>query len=112
MFLKKIVVIIIILIWKPRLCQEKSWLCLWKKSLLLLEFATRKLNTSWFYYLFQNCYNPNLGLTTKTRVYKRLGQERDPRMWESVRMNSHNPKWTPMLGVGVSVDFWNFRKQL
>ncbi len=38
------------------------------------------------------CRNPNLGLTTKARVYKRSGQERDPGVWESVRMNIHIPK--------------------
>jgi hypothetical protein len=33
-------------------------------------------------------------------------------VWESVRMNTHIPKWTPMLGVGVPVDSQNFRAQL
>jgi hypothetical protein len=42
--------------------------------------------------------NPSLGLVTKAKVCKTLRQERDPRVWESVRVNSHTPKWTPMLG--------------
>jgi hypothetical protein len=38
------------------------------------------------------CHNPSLGLATKARVCKRLDQETDPGVWESVRMNSHTPK--------------------
>jgi hypothetical protein len=48
--------------------------------------------------------NPTLGLATKARVCKRSGQERDPGVWESVKMNTHTLKWTPMLGVGVPMD--------
>jgi hypothetical protein len=58
------------------------------------------------------CRNPSLGLATKVRVCKRLGQERDPGVWESVKMNFHTPKWTPMLGVGVPMDFRNFKERL
>ncbi len=58
------------------------------------------------------CHNPNLGLATKAPVCKRLGQERDLWVWENVKMNSHTPKWTPMLGVGVPVDSQNFRNRL
>jgi hypothetical protein len=69
---------------------------------------------------FFKCCNPSLGLVTKARAYKGVGQE-----WslgvifhvpESVgkceRMNLHTPKWVPSLGVGVSMDFWIFRRQL
>ncbi len=58
------------------------------------------------------CRNPSLGLPTKARVCKRAGQERDSRMWKNVRMNSHTPKWTPMLGVGVPTDSRIFRERL
>jgi hypothetical protein len=50
------------------------------------------------------CCNPSLGLLTKARARKNASQERSPGMWESVRMNTHTPKWTPILGVGVPVD--------
>jgi hypothetical protein len=66
------------------------------------------------------CCNPNLGFVTKTRGCKVSSQEKDP--WvtshapESAKecegMNPHTPKWTPMLGVGILVDFWIFRTQL
>jgi hypothetical protein len=48
------------------------------------------------------CRKPSLGLATKVRVHKSAGQEKSPGVWESVRINAHTPKWTPMLGVGVS----------
>jgi hypothetical protein len=43
----------------------------------------------------QMCRNPSLGLATKARVCKSAGQERSPGVWESVKMNTHTPKWTP-----------------
>ncbi len=49
---------------------------------------------------------------TKARVHKSVGQEKSPGVWESVRINIHIPKWTPVLGVGVSVDSWYFREWL
>jgi hypothetical protein len=58
------------------------------------------------------CHNPNFGLATKARVCKSAGQERNPKVWESVRMNTHTPKWAPMLGVGVLADFQIFREWL
>jgi hypothetical protein len=54
--------------------------------------------------------NPNL--MTKARICKRLGQDRDPKVWESVRMNSHTHKWIPMLWVEVLMDFRIFRERL
>jgi hypothetical protein len=33
-------------------------------------------------------------------------------LWESVSMKIHTPKWAPILGVGVSVDFQTFRERL
>jgi hypothetical protein len=38
------------------------------------------------------CHNPSLGLTTKIRVCKNAGQEKDSGVWEGVRMNTHTPK--------------------
>jgi hypothetical protein len=35
---------------------------------------------------------PCLGLATKARACKGVGQERSPRVWESMRMNTHTPK--------------------
>jgi hypothetical protein len=57
------------------------------------------------------CRNPSLGLTTKAKVYKSAGQEKDSRVRESVRMNTHTPKWTLILGVRIPVDFWIFRER-
>ncbi len=34
-----------------------------------------------------------------------------PGVWESVRMNTHIPKSTPILGVGVPMDFRILRKR-
>jgi hypothetical protein len=67
-----------------------------------------------------NCYNPSLGLATKTRACKGAGQERSPRVAshapESVAeckgMNPHTPKGAPTLGVGVPVGSWIFRERL
>jgi hypothetical protein len=42
--------------------------------------------------LMPRCHNPNLGLTTKARVCKSAGQEKDLGVWESVKMNIHTPK--------------------
>jgi hypothetical protein len=58
------------------------------------------------------CRNPSLGLATKARVRKSAGQEESSRVWENVKMNNHTPKWTPILGIGVSMDSQNFRERL
>ncbi len=66
-----------------------------------------------------SCHNPSLGLATKARACKGVGQERSPEVTfhalENAKqcegMNPHTPKWAPTLGVGVSVDFWIFKKQ-
>jgi hypothetical protein len=55
----------------------------------------------------ETCRNPSLGLITKARVYKNAGQDGG---WESVRMNTHTPKRTPMLGIGVPLDSQIFRE--
>jgi hypothetical protein len=49
---------------------------------------------------------------TKARVRKNVGQEISTGVWESVRINIQTPKWTPMLGIGVLMESWNFREQL
>jgi len=57
--------------------------------------------------------NPSLGLATKTKGCKVVGQDGSPRVMlhapESARgcegIDPHTPKGTLTLGVGVSVDF-------
>jgi hypothetical protein len=59
------------------------------------------------------CYNPNLGLATKTRACKVASQEGSLRVTSHVPgnvgkcevMNLHTPKGTSTLGVGIPVDF-------
>jgi hypothetical protein len=68
----------------------------------------------------QICHNPNLGLTTKARAYKVVGQEGSPGITPhapgNVRkcegMNPHTPKGASTLGVWVLVDFQVFRGRL
>jgi hypothetical protein len=65
------------------------------------------------------CHNPSLRLTTKARACKGASQEGSPGVTSHVPksvgecegMNLHTPKWTPTLGVGVSVNSQIFRKQ-
>jgi hypothetical protein len=46
------------------------------------------------YLLFGNCCNPSLGLATKARIRKSVGQERSSGMWESENEHSHS-RWSP-----------------
>jgi hypothetical protein len=46
----------------------------------------------------EKCRNPSLGLATKARACQGVGQKRGPGVWESVRMNTHTPKWTSIIG--------------
>ncbi len=70
--------------------------------------------------LYHVCHNPNLGLVTKTRVGKGAGQEWSPgvtfhaprSVGKCEGMNPHTPMWTPILGVGVPIDSWIFRRRL
>jgi len=63
------------------------------------------------------CHNPNLGLATKTRVFKGASQKGSSgvtfltpcSVGKCEGMNSHTPKWVFTLGVGVTMDFRNFR---
>jgi hypothetical protein len=65
-------------------------------------------------------YNPSIGLTTKARVCKVVGQEGSLGVTSSAPksakecegMNSHTPKWTPILGIGVPMDFRIFKGKL
>jgi len=55
------------------------------------------------------CRNPSLGLTTKAKGYRVVGQEGSPRVMphalgsarECEGMDPHTPKGTPTLGVRV-----------
>jgi hypothetical protein len=66
------------------------------------------------------CHNPSLGLTTKARACKSVGQERGlgstsytpGSARECERMNVHTPKWAPTWGVGVPMDSRIFKEQL
>jgi len=63
---------------------------------------------------------PSPWLTIKAKACKVAGQEGNlgitPHAPGSVgkceRMNPHTPKGTSTLGIGVPMDFWNFREQL
>jgi len=67
-----------------------------------------------------NCHNPSLGLATKVRACKVVGQEGSPGVKphalgsarECERIDPHTPKGIPTLGVGVPVDSWMFREKL
>jgi hypothetical protein len=66
------------------------------------------------------CCNPSLGLSTKARACKGVGQEGSPGVTSHVPksvgecegMNLHTPKWAPILGVGVLMDSWIFKEHL
>jgi hypothetical protein len=57
---------------------------------------------------------------TKASAYKGAGQEGSPKITyhapmsarECEGMNRHTPKWAPILGVGVPMDFQIFRERL
>jgi hypothetical protein len=42
---------------------------------------------------------PRQGWQGFATVRNSAGQKRSPGVWESVRMNTHTPKWTPILGI-------------
>jgi hypothetical protein len=66
------------------------------------------------------CHNPSLGFMTKVRACKVAGQKESPGATscalgsakEYEGMHSHTPKWIPISGVGVPMDFWIFRGRL
>jgi hypothetical protein len=65
---------------------------------------------------FEYRRNPSLGLTIKANACKGVDQEWSVGVtfdvpWsvgECEGMDPHAPKWTPTLGVGVSMDSWIF----
>jgi len=66
------------------------------------------------------CHNPSLGLATKVRGCKVVGQEGSPgarlhaprSARECEGINPHTPKGTPTLGIGIPVDSQMFRERL
>jgi hypothetical protein len=66
------------------------------------------------------CRNPSLGFVTKAMACKGASQEGSPGVTfhgpkivgECKGMNPYTPKWAPVLGVGVPMDSWIFKKQL
>jgi hypothetical protein len=66
------------------------------------------------------CRNPSLGLVTKARACKGVGQEGSPGVTSHVPRNArecegmtpHTPKGAPTLGVGVPMDSRIFMEQL
>jgi hypothetical protein len=66
------------------------------------------------------CYNLSLGLVTKVRVCKSVGQKGSPggtsytpgNARECEKMNLHTPKWAPTLRVGVPMDSRIFKERL
>jgi len=76
--------------------------------------------TSWLMHSWNLfCHNPSLGFTTKARACKNVGEERSPKstsyipgdVGECGKMNPHNPKWAPTLGVRVPMDSRTFRER-
>ncbi len=66
------------------------------------------------------CRNLSLGLATKARAYKGANQEGSPGLTSHAHgsakecevMNPHTPKWSPILGVRVPMDYQIFRGQM
>jgi len=65
------------------------------------------------------CRNPSLGLMTKARVYKVVGQEGSQEShnillgaWEGVKEWTLTPQRSSTLGIGVLADSQIFRRQL
>jgi hypothetical protein len=69
-----------------------------------------------------NCRNLSFGLVTKAMACEGVGQEWSSRVtfhalrtvgeWGTKPPHPHTPKWTPILGIGVSMDFQTFRARL
>ncbi len=86
----------------------------WLKTLVGLCLATK------YDAHHHKCHDLNLGLATKAKACKGVGQEESPGVTShapgSVEacegMNPHIPKWTPTLGVGIPMNFQIFREQL
>jgi len=60
--------------------------------------------------IVRNCCNPSLGLATKARACKVIGQEKKPGSERKCEgMNPHTPKGASTLGVGVQLDSRMFK---
>jgi hypothetical protein len=69
-----------------------------KNFFLNLDIGFRSISKSIVHWTLNhhcNCHNPSLGLTTKARACKVVGQEGGPGVWESMRMDIQTPKWAP-----------------
>jgi hypothetical protein len=86
------------------------------RSLLMGFFCF--LNTPPFFCSI--CCNLSLGLVTKARACKGAGQEWSPgvtfhafgSIGKCEGMNPHTPKWVPILGIGLQMDFRIYRGRL
>jgi len=66
------------------------------------------------------CHNPNLGLATKAMACKGASKKWSPgvtfhahgSLEKCEGTNPHTPKWAPIFGVGVPMDFQIFREWL
>jgi len=80
---------------------------------------TQLITPNYFFPIVDYCRNPSLGLTTKAKACKGVGQEGNPgitshapkSVGEYEGMNPHTFKWAPTLGVGVSVDSQIFKEK-
>jgi len=67
--------------------------------------------------IYKRCRNPSIRLATKARACKGESQKGSPgitshaprSVGECEGMNPHTPKWTPILGVKVLMDFQIFK---
>jgi hypothetical protein len=79
----------------------------------MAHYASHYLKSLW-------CRNRSLGLATEARACESAGQEwslgvtfhASGNVGECEGMILHTPKWVPILGVRVLMDFWIFKKQL
>ncbi len=58
------------------------------------------------------CRNRSLGLTTKARACKGVGQEGSLGVWESVKMNTHTPQMNSYFGSWSLGGFSNLQRAI
>jgi hypothetical protein len=74
-------------------------------------------------YFLPSCCNPSLGLATKAKACKVVGQEGSKKearvtsralgsVKECEGMNPHTPKWIPIMGIGVPNGRLNLQKEI
>jgi len=107
--------------------QNQHWYS-WQVTILV--YLTFRIKPNWDgidlsygiltkYHFYVSCCNPSLGLATKTKACKGVGQKESPGITfhvlgsarECEGMNPHAPKWALTFGVGFPMDSWIFRKQ-